>query len=205
MTIDWLLTFKTLAIIALSAISPGPDFFMVLRNSLSAGRKAGLATALGVSTGCLFSFSLVIVGLQILLTYQAVQWVLRLACSGYLFYLAYLSLNHSAKPHHLRQDRRVLPTFIYFRQGLLTNVSNPKLYGFCTAILTFTEKQNPSPATNIAIIIGAALITAAWFSMVSLVLNQRRIRDAYFRREPLLNQVLALILIGVGLHILLAH
>ena len=62
MLIDISLIIKTLVILLLAVMSPGPDFVMVLRNSLSYGRRAGLFSALGIATGCLFSFTIVVCG-----------------------------------------------------------------------------------------------------------------------------------------------
>ncbi len=91
---------------------------------------------------------------------------------------------------------------VYYRNGLLTNLLNPKLYTVSGAILTFTEQQHPSVATNAVIIIGNALIALTWFICTSLLLSLPKVQTAYFKKEILINRVLGFILIVVGSEII---
>lgn len=196
---DFILIFKTLIVLTLAVISPGPDFFMVLRNSLVYGRHAGLFSALGIATGCLISFTLLIGGLKFLLTYKMIQILLSLVCGLYLVYLGYMNINNKSKQHHMsftHQNSKAM--FVYFRNGLFTNIFNPKLYTISGAILTYTEQQNPSLATNITIVIGNALIVLIWFSAVCFLLSHPKMQKMYFKQEVLIHIILGCVLIMVG-------
>ena len=202
--LDFILISNTLIILALAVMSPGPDFFLVLRNSLSYGRKAGFFTALGTASGCCISFTILICGLKFLFTYPLIKIILAWVCGCYLIYLGVQSII--AKAHHSQTNYhhgKVTQMSVYYRNGLFTNLLNPKLYTISGAILTYTEQQHPSLATNITIIIGNALIAIIWFSLVSLLLSQNKIQKAYFKKELLINKILGLILIIVGGKIIL--
>ncbi|MCD6047256.1 MAG: hypothetical protein K0S08_903 [Gammaproteobacteria bacterium] len=203
--IDIDLTIKTLSILTLAIMSPGPDFFMVLRNSLTYGRMAGMFSAIGVASGCLISFTLVIIGLKILFAYKITKILLSVLCGLYLIYLGWMSIK--AKPKmcekiaSMRESTAHL--FSYFRNGLLTNVLNPKLYSFCTAIVAYVEEQHPTLATNAALVIGNAIIALAWFVAVSFILTQPTFQAMYFKRERMLNIILGIILIAVGIRVMI--
>ena len=201
--IDFSLLCKTLLILIFGVLSPGPDFFMVLRNSLTYGRKAGVLCALGIASGCFISFTLLIMGLKILLTYQFIKILLGIVCGLYLIYLGWKSLSH--KLHHEKISsgkHKQLSQMVYYRNGLLTNILNPKLYTISAAILTYTEQQSPTLATNTAIILGNALIALAWFTTVSCILTNSKIRAVYFKREKILNIILGVILMLVGVRVM---
>lgn len=200
---DLTLIIKTLIILLLGVISPGPDFFMVLRNSLSFGRKAGLISAAGIATGCFISFSILICGLKFLFTYKIIKIGLSLICGGYLIYLGIMSIK--SKNHHQQinyEEQTSEPLLVYYRNGFFTNVFNPKLYTISGAILAFTEQQHPSVLTNIGIVIGNAVMVFCWFAIVALILSHPAIQTRYFKREQLINRILGFILIVVGSRVL---
>lgn len=92
MQINIIVIVQTLSIMFFGVISPGPDFVLVLRNSLSSRQRAGIFSAIGVATGCLLSFGLVLVGLKIIFVHPLIKSVMSI-CGGYLSYLGLLSWN----------------------------------------------------------------------------------------------------------------
>lgn len=197
--IDSGLLFGTLAVLFLAVISPGPDFIMVLRNSLTYGRKAGIFSALGVASGCLISFTLVMAGLKVLFAYKIFKLILSLVCGAYLIYMGIMSIRN--KPHHQHidcQHQTQEPMIKYYRNGLLTNILNPKLYTLAIAILAFPEQQHPTLATNIAIVAGQSLMALIWFICVSLIFSHGKIQDIYFRKERLINILLGFVFVILG-------
>lgn len=203
MLIAWGLILKTLFILFIAITSPGPDFVMVLRNSLTFGRRAGLVSALGVACGCLISFSLVIGGLKFLFAYPLAKTSLSLICGAYLIYLGYRSLRHKSQQQHLTFKAQLsAPLLNYFRNGLFTNVFNPKLYSLGAAILTYTEQQHPSLATNLIIISGQSILALLWFSAVSFMFSYSKLQDAYLNRERSINLLLGCIFILIGFRVI---
>lgn len=199
MLIDFDILFKTLFVLLLALISPGPDFVMVLRNSLSFGRKAGLASAFGIAVGCLVSFSLVMLGLKILFNYHFIKGLMSLVCGAYLVYIGYTSIRNKTKHEHISaQHTKSNSLASYFINGLMTNVFNPKLYTLVIAILTYTEQQHPSIATNAAIVIGQAFMALVWFSFVAFILSYSKVQDAYLRKERMINTIIGFIFIIIG-------
>ena len=199
MLIESGLVAKTLSVLFMAIISPGPDFFMVLRNSLTYGRKAGIISAMGIASGCLISFTLVLCGLEILFSYKLFKLILSLVCGCYLIYLGFISMRNQV--HHQRinaTQQKTAPLLVYYRNGLVTNLLNPKLYTLSAAILAYTEQQHPTFASNVTIILGQAILALLWFISVSFLFSHARVQDAYLKRERLMNIILGFILIIIG-------
>ena len=116
-------------------ITPGPDMLYVIANSVGQGRKAGVAAAFGVGAGCIVHTCAAAFGLSALLTSSAVAFdLVRFAGAGYLLYLGVRSLVGKAAPLEARrlEGRRLGGVF---RQGVVTNVLNPKVALFFLAFL----------------------------------------------------------------------
>ena len=94
---DTLASLFAVAIVSLlAAVSPGPDFFVVLRNSLSYSRKAGLLTALGVSLALTVHLFYTLVGIGVLIAESPFLYsLLKYVGVGYLFYIGLSSLISS--------------------------------------------------------------------------------------------------------------
>jgi threonine/homoserine/homoserine lactone efflux protein len=130
-------------IAAVANVTPGLDMMLVLRTSVSGGRRAGLAAALGVNTGCLAWGVATAVGLSELLTASHLAFdVVRIAGAAYLTWLGGSALwraRHRNPPDDgtpadslsgAPQGRRAA-----FRSGIGTNLLNPKAGVFYMSLL----------------------------------------------------------------------
>jgi threonine/homoserine/homoserine lactone efflux protein len=116
-------------------VVPGPDMIYVLTRSLSQGKSAGLVSAAGVCSGVLVHTAFAAVGLSAILAQSAVAFsVVKYAGAAYLLYLGIrtiLAKEGFAAPG--RAEKARLATV--FRQGVLSNVLNPKVALFFLAFL----------------------------------------------------------------------
>lgn len=202
--IDIILITKALSILFIALISPGPDFVVVLRNSLTFGRKSGIATAIGIAAGCTISFSLVLIGLDFLFKYQIIKQIMSIACGIYLVHMGISAFRSKPQHKHLKySQKKAKSSLTYFRTGFLTNLLNPKLYTFCTAILSYVEQSHPSRATNITIVIGQAIMALMWFTAICYIFSSSKVQDAYFKREIWINRILGVIFVFIGIKIII--
>lgn len=117
-------------------VTPGPDMLYVIARSVGEGRKAGIVSALGIAAGCLVHMVAIAAGLSGLL--MAVPFafeVVKYAGAAYLIYLglkALLSRNAAALEAPTVARARL---GAIFRQGVVTNVLNPKVALFFLAFL----------------------------------------------------------------------
>jgi threonine/homoserine/homoserine lactone efflux protein len=126
------------------SVTPGPDMALVLRNSLRGGRPAAFRTILGVGVGLLGWAAATALGVAaVLAASSTVFTVLKIAGGAYLVLLGIQTLLALR-----RGERRAVATTgstgSPFRQGLVTNLLNPKLAVFFTTLLPqFISEGDP--------------------------------------------------------------
>lgn len=124
------------AIAVAVALTPGADTAVVLKNSLLAGRRGGVATAVGVFLAGTTQAVLAAVGLGIVVAQsQTALQVIRWVGAAYLIWLAFQSLRSAWKGQYARPT---LPSDTVtrrgFLQGYLTNITNPQVLIFFLAL-----------------------------------------------------------------------
>jgi len=131
-----------LAFVAVSAVvicTPGQDTALTIRNTLAAGRRTGVATAGGVALGQTVWTIAASVGVVALLTAsEPVFRTVKLVGAAYLVYLGAQSLWAAAtKRAHQGRLRGSTPLSATraLRQGVLSNLGNPKMAVFFASLL----------------------------------------------------------------------
>lgn len=119
-------------------IMPGPDSLLIMLRSGSQGWRAGSAAALGIGTGTMIHVLAAALGLSALLSASAELFtVIKLAGALYLVYLG-VSLFRQPAANSTAGAAVTLPALSYgriYRQGVLTNVLNPKVALFFLAFV----------------------------------------------------------------------
>ena len=177
--------FITIAIAHLLAVaSPGPDFAVVLKQSVNGGVRAGLWTSAGVGTGIFLHVAYCVLGVALLLS--RVDWLfvlVKLIAAAYLAWLGLQALWHACRSADVMRASAgaELAPMRAFSTGFLTNGLNPKATLFFLALWTVVI----SPETPVAIqgLYGVylALATFVWFAMLSRLLGQPRVRGLLLR------------------------
>ncbi|TSC58281.1 MAG: transport-related LysE family membrane protein [Candidatus Peregrinibacteria bacterium Greene0416_19] len=201
-------TFLTVALIHFLAVaSPGPDFAVVTRNSLTRSRRSGILTGIGCGLGILVHVAYCILGLGLIIARSIVLFnVIKLVGAAYLIFIGWKALTSKAVRHDdvLQRERADLSPLQAFRMGFLVNVLNPKATLFMLAL--FTQVINPATPIVMQALYGLymGLATAAWFAGVSSVFSLRTIRDRCSSIQTALERVMGAVLIGLGLKVALA-
>ena len=203
---DWQ-EFLAIALAHLFAVaSPGPDFAIVTRQTITGGTVTGLWTSFGVGSGILLHVGYCLLGVALLLSqsatlFNAVKWIA--AC--YLLYLGVQSMRRSfaAQPSFDTGagSTPALSPFKAFTTGFLTNGLNPKATLFFLAL--FTVVINASTPLRIQLIYGAylAVATFAWFAMLSTLLGKSAVRGFMLRAGVWFERAMGVILIALALQI----
>jgi threonine/homoserine/homoserine lactone efflux protein len=128
-----------LGIAILVIVTPGQDTALTIRNTLFGGRPAGVVTALGVAVGQSCWTAATSIGLAALLVASEPVFVaIRLAGAAYLVYLGFDALRHAIRSVAHAAERTTASPLApprAFRQGLLSNLGNPKMAIFFTSLL----------------------------------------------------------------------
>jgi threonine/homoserine/homoserine lactone efflux protein len=144
--------------VATLVLIPGPNLIYIVTRSIEAGRRAGVASVLGVEAGTLVHVAAAAFGLSALLASSAVAFeVVKYAGVAYLVYLGIRGLRAGRTP-----ESRVAPAGMRrtVAEGMLVNVLNPKVSLFFLAFLPQFVDPDQGAATQI-LVLGVVFIGVA--------------------------------------------
>ena len=193
-------------VIALGAMSPGPDFAVVVRRAALDGRLPGIAAATGVATGVFLWSVAAAAGVAALVaTAPAILGTIRWAGAAYLAYLGIRALIAAARPHPAPLALGPGSARGAFRDGLLCNALNPKAAVFFLALLPQFLPAHPGALDTLTLSLLAVLVTLVWFSTVAvLVAALRRVLARPAVRRGL-DGLSGLALLGLGARLALTR
>lgn len=197
--------FLTVALIHLLAVaSPGPDFAVVLKESVAHGRRAGLFTAWGVGTGILLHVAYSLLGIGLLVSQSVLLFnLLKYLAAAYLVYIGIRALRARPAPEMvLPQTDGVLRTArAAFVAGFVTNGLNPKATLFFLSL--FTVVINPHTPLTVQAGYGLylAVATALWFTLVALLFSHDRVRRGFARLGHWFDRLMGGVLVLLGVKI----
>jgi threonine/homoserine/homoserine lactone efflux protein len=195
------------AICVVVIVTPGPDTALTIRNAMSGGRRAGIATALGVSTGQLVWAACTSVGLvAVLLASEPVFHALRWLGAAYLVYLGVQSLRAACRrpspEDEVAHPRSRLSPRAGFVQGVVNDLANPKMAIFFASVL---PQFAPPGEGMLSHLLGLgcvfALLTFLWLAAYAVLIDIAR---GVFGRSSLrrwLEGLAGAALIGLGLRV----
>jgi len=176
------------AVFAVALVSPGPDVALVVRTSLHQGRRAGLASALGLACGILLHTTLVLTGVSLLLSRTPVLFAILQALGA--LYLAWLGVG--ALPSPLGPWLR----------GVATNLFNPKALVFFIALLGSLIPAQMSLGGKLAVATLLFGMGACWFGLLSLTLTRPALQARLLRAVPWLDAACGVVFLLVAAAIL---
>lgn len=203
-----LLEYLTLmSVFALAAVSPGPDFAMVVRQSVVHGRRAGLMTSLGIGAALLVHAAYTLAGLGLLVAHSLIAFsILKWAGAAYLVYVGIRTWTAPAPGTEALPAPDVpagpaMSDARSFGLGFLTNALNPKAVLFFLSLFSTLI----SPATPLAVQAGYAASMAAlligWFTLVTLFFTGRAVQERLRRLGRWFNRITGALLVGLGVRL----
>lgn len=188
----------------LAVASPGPDFTLILRQSLRFGRATARRSALGIGCGILVHVSYSVLGLGLVLKNSATAFeVLRFAGVGYLIWLGWLSIRSGGlDPTELSEIDEAAARPGSWRRGFLTNVLNPKAALFFIMLYTVMVRPETSKWLQGAFGLWMAAWTAVWFTLVAMVFTRPAWRLGYARMSVWVDRLLGVVFWGFALNLL---
>lgn len=196
-----------LGVSLLVIVTPGPDTALTIRSALAGGRRAGIATALGVTAGQLVWALASSAGLvALLLASGPLFHAVRLAGAAYLIALGAHALFAALRPGGPgaatsgagERCRRLRPA-VAFRQGIVSNLGNPKMAAFFASLLPqFAPHGQGMFSTMLLLGIVFATLTLAWLALYATAVAALGgvLRRPLVRRA--MEGIAGLALIGLG-------
>ncbi|MEG5266013.1 LysE family transporter [Pseudomonas sp. JDS28PS106] len=196
--------FLTVALIHLLAVaSPGPDFAVVVRESVTHGRKAGTWAALGVGSAIFVHVGYSLLGIGIIVSQSIVLFnALKWAAAAYLLYIGYKALRAQpakASDEPLKvgvAERSAKGAYV---SGFVTNGLNPKATLFFLSLFTVVINPHTPLLVQGGYGVYLAVATAVWFCMVARLFSQERVRAGFARMGHWFDRAMGGVLVALGL------
>ena len=179
-----------LAFATVLIIVPGPDFAVVTKNTLLSGRRRGRWTALGVGASNLLQGTAAASGLSALIVraqpvFEGIKW----AGVVYLAYLGFQALRSAVRGRYERLDEQGPigndVRFAGWRQGFLSNITNPKVLIFYLAVLPQFLSRGAGVGWILAFAWSHAILSVLYLILLTTglhgarrVLQRRKVRRA---------------------------
>lgn len=211
--------FAAIALAHLLAVaSPGPDFAIVLRQTLRHGSVAGIWSSAGIAAGIGLHVSYCLLGVAVLIagSPEALS-LLKLGAACLLIFIGVQSLRSaqrswgrpmastpSTEPNTAQLDSAGLGRSA-FLAGFMTNGLNPKATLFFLAL--FSVVIDPSTPMGIQLGYGLYLCGATflWFTVLSLLVGRQSVRERVLRSTGLVDGVMGLVLLALSAQLLLSE
>lgn len=200
MSLDQLLAFN--AVLLAAILSPGPAFLLLIRTALAEGRRAGIATGIGLALMASTWTLCALLGLSAL--FALVPWlymVVKIAGALYLLHLAIKTWRAARTP--LSGDVR--PAHHALREGILVNALNPKSVMFSAAVLVVVFPAEISLAAKAVVVANHLIVEIVAYGGLAVLLSTPAISARYLGAKLWFDRVAALTLGALGLRLLMSR
>jgi threonine/homoserine/homoserine lactone efflux protein len=204
---DVLLAFLGVAVLVI--VTPGPDTAVTIRATLIGGRRAGVMTASGVVTGQACWTVAASAGVTALLVASEPAFLaLKFAGAAYLVYLGLQALVAAIRGHAVlgegdASDPRRLPAAAAYRQGLISDLGNPKMAAFFTSLLPQFGTTDAGPSFWLMLALGLlfCLLTWLWLVLYATAIHRlgHALRGSALRRS--IEALTGTVLVAFGLRL----
>jgi len=198
---------------ALAVASPGPDFALVLRQSLAHGRRAAVWSSIGIGCGISVHIVYCLLGLGYFLKNSTVALAtVQYLGAAYLAWVGVQALQAKARQSDIDVGRALSPTSTEpvghkaqptgptnraaWTTGFLVNVLNPKAAMFFISLFPLAVSVHTPKLIQAGYGLWMTVATAAWFSFVSVVFTREEVRRSFLRHGHWIDRALGVVFLG---------
>ena len=203
------LEFITIASVHLLAVaSPGPDFAIVLKHSISFGRRAAIITSIGVGVAILIHVAYSLLGIGILIkTTPMLFQMFSYAAAAYLLYLGWGAIRSPA-PASLeqgvgRKETQTISDKKAFVVGFLTNGLNPKATLFFLSVFAVAVSPDTPNMIKLGYGLYLAIATGIWFCVLSMFLSSKKVSQFIGQKGYWFDRVMGVVLILLAIKLVM--
>jgi threonine efflux protein len=190
-------------VLALSMISPGPNFAIVTSTAIAQSRRAGVIAGLGLAAASGTWTLLTLAGLGLVIAHAAWLYAaLRVLGASYLIFLGARMLWHAAKPLPLDADQPARNRDNAFRKAYFVSLTNPKSAAFYGSILAVMLPAHAPLWFSAAVVGLAVLLSAIWYCGVAYLLSSPSVRRRFLKVRALFDAMIGVVLMGLGVKLL---
>lgn len=205
---------------ALAVASPGPDFAIVLRQSLRHGRSTAVWTSVGIGCGLSIHITYSLLGLGLFLKNSAIALAtVKWLGAAYLVWVGVQALRAKARTGDVDVGRGLSPTSpepvghkarptiptsrAAWTTGFLVNVLNPKAALFFISLFPLAVSVTTPRLIQAGYGVWMTVTTMAWFSFVSVVFTRESVRRNFLRHGHWIDRALGVVFLGFAVSLAL--
>ena len=201
--INELIILMTALFVAL--LVPGPDFALILKQSITFGKRASFFTSVGIGMGISIHIIYCILGIGLIISKSIILFnIIKYLGVIYLIYLGISSLrakNFNLNDNDIIKEEKISSDFKSFMQGFLCNALNPKATLFFLSMFTvIISVDTPFLVQSIYGVFCVAL-TILYFILCSLILAKNSVRNFFNKFGIWFNKIIGAILVALGIKI----
>ncbi|MCG8640608.1 MAG: LysE family translocator, partial [Desulfobacterales bacterium] len=202
-SLDVLLSVSLIWIVA--AVTPGPNFFLTIHTAVGEDRHRSLCAVLGIVTGTFIWAVSGFLGISIVFkTMPYIYYFLKILGGAYLVYIGLKLLVFNKQTQTNNENKAVARKgpVSCFKLGLYTNILNPKTAAFMTSLFAATIPQDASYQFSILCVLSICLISAAWYSFVSIVFSHENAKKIYMAYRLCIERMAGMIFMLFGIKLI---
>ncbi|ELU1439121.1 LysE family transporter [Providencia rettgeri] len=186
----------TLFLFVLTFFNSGANLFIVVQTTLSSGKKAGLTCGYGVVLGNAIYSGLGLFGLVTLMSeFGSLFSLIKILGGLYLFYYA-ITVFKNRTQLNLSTENIVesFPSGVYFRRGVISDLSNPQTVLFFMSIFSTTISPSTPLWTKLVIWFGIIIASLIWRIILCQTFSMTSVRRMYSRIHKIVGKAVGIVL-----------
>lgn len=205
----------------LAVASPGPDFALVLKQSLVRGRRTAVWTSVGIGAGILLHVGYSLLGFGLLIRSSELWFnIVKYAGAAYIAWVGVQALRAKPRPVEETENAGGAAPAVgsagvksdvgggmergAFAMGFLTNALNPKATLFFISLFVMIVNPATPKLVQAGYGLWMAVATAAWFSLVSVIFTHAQVRRKFLRHGHWIDRALGVLFLGFAVSLAVA-
>jgi len=191
----------------LAVASPGPDFAIVLKQSLTRGRRAAIWTSVGIGTAILLHVTYSVLGLGLLIRGSRLWFdVAKYSGASYLAWIGIQALRAKRREESAELPHEGSGSSVHgsFWLGFFTNVLNPKAALFIISLFVLVVDPQTPKLIQGGYGLWLGFATMAWFSLVAVFFTQIEVRRRFLRHGHWIDRALGVFFLGFAVSLAIA-
>lgn len=188
----------------LAMISPGPDFLVVVKNSIKYSSRTGYYTAVGIALGLVVHMTYCILGLGFVISRSIVLLsIIKYLGAAYLICIGIMSFISKDEPLHIdaQKEAKIISPTEAIKMGFFVNALNPK--ATLAFVSLFSAFITPDTPLRIPLAFAAFTVIAAvvWFSLVASIFTFQKVRSIFEKAKTKVDRTMGILLVSLGLKV----
>ena len=188
----------------LAMISPGPDFLVVVRNSVKYSPAIGRYTAVGIALGLVVHMTYCILGLGLIISQSIMLFnLIKYLGAAYLICIGIASFMSKDEDLDLsvKKDEKILSPKEAIKMGFYINALNPKAtLAFVSLFSAFITPETPD-RIQYAFAVFVIVSSVMWFSLVASIFTIQKVQAAFNKAKSRVDRTIGIMLVSLGLKV----